>query len=68
MNRFFARRRLVEKIEEEILNIHTKKKQEEEKIRAQKRRRKRKTQKKLVEQKRARSDVKEGRTSPKEEN
>lgn len=65
MNRFFARRRLIEKIEEEILDIKTKKRQEQEKIRQQKRRRKRKVQKKLIEQKRARSELKELRKPPK---
>jgi protein subunit release factor B len=67
INRFYARRRLMEKIEAQIEGVKSKKRQEEEKIRAQKRRRKRKTQRKLIEQKRARSEVKKGRQNPTQE-
>lgn len=63
MNRFYARRLLCEKIEEMVLGEKSRKQQEIEKIRRQKQRRSRKTQAKLVENKRHRAEIREGRKS-----
>jgi protein subunit release factor B len=61
-NRFFARRELFEKLEQEILGEKSKKQQEMEKIRRQKQRKTRKQKAKMVEDKKQRSSVKEGRS------
>jgi protein subunit release factor B len=60
-NRYQARKELADRIEERLLGAESKKQQEIEKIRRQKRRRSRKAQKKMIEGKRKRSEVKEGR-------
>jgi protein subunit release factor B len=61
MNRFFARRDLCEKIESEILKIKTEKQALIEKKRRQKRKRSKRAQEKVLETKRRRKSVKEGR-------
>jgi protein subunit release factor B len=55
MNRFLARRLLVEKIERQILGIKTASQQLAEKIRRQKRRRSRRAKEKMLDQKHRRS-------------
>jgi len=57
-NRYYARKRLCEKIEEIQLGEESKKQKEIEKIRRQKRRRSRRAQEKMLEQKRQRSEIK----------
>ena len=64
MNRFLARRLLLEKLEEKKLGDRSKKRQAFEKIRRQKRRRGRKAKEKMLEQKHHRSDVKATRGRP----
>jgi len=60
-NRYHARVRLCDKVEEQQLGELSKKKQADEKIRRQKRTRSRKAKRKLLENKKHRSDVKETR-------
>jgi protein subunit release factor B len=50
-NRFFARRALCEKLEEQILGMQSAKRQEQEKIRRQKRRRSRRAKNKMLDDK-----------------
>jgi protein subunit release factor B len=59
MNRFFARRDLCDRIEEQISDAKSKKQQEFEKIRRQKRRRSRKQKEKMLASKKIRSAKKE---------
>jgi len=66
-NRYHARQRLCEKIEEIKLGEKSKKQQEIEKIRRQKRRRSKKAQEKILEQKRQRAELKEMRKKPETE-
>jgi len=66
-NRFFARRELAEKIEQQLLGEKSKKIQEIEKIRRQKQRKTRKQKAKMVADKKQRSTLKESRKSPSEE-
>jgi protein subunit release factor B len=61
LNRFLARRRLVEKIEESILGKASARQQAIEKIRRQKRRRSRRSKQKMLESKHHRTRVKEAR-------
>lgn len=63
-NRFHARRRLLEKIEEIELQTKSKKQQEIEKIRRQKQRRTRKAKLKILKNKAQRSQTKELRKPP----
>lgn len=63
-NRFFARRRLCEKLETIVLQEKSKKQQEIEKIRQQKRRRSRRLKQKILQDKRHQSQVKETRKKP----
>ncbi len=63
-NRFYARRRLCEKIEEIVLAKKSKHQQEMEKIRRQKRRRSRRAKQKMLDDKKQRSDVKALRKPP----
>lgn len=63
-NRFHARRRLLEKIEEIELQEKSKKQQEIEKLRRQKKRRSRKAKLKILKDKAQRSQTKELRKSP----
>ena len=64
MNRFFARRDLCDRIEEQISDEKSKKQQEFEKIRRQKRRRSRKQKEKMLEGKKLHSTKKELRKNP----
>lgn len=61
MNRFRARRRLVEKMEEKLLGAQSRQRQEIEKIRRQKRKRSRRAKQKMLENKHHRSQVKANR-------
>lgn len=63
-NRYYARKRLCEKIETILLGKESKKQQEAEKIRRQKRRRSRKAKEKILAQKRQRAEVKGTRKKP----
>ncbi len=63
-NRFYARRRLCEKIETQILGEKSKAKQVQEKIRRQKRTRSKRAKEKILENKAHRSDIKQKRQSP----
>lgn len=67
LNRLYARRLLVEKYEAMILKIKTAKQQEIEKIRRQKRKRSKRSKEKMLEGKRMRSEVKEGRAEPEQD-
>ena len=64
LNRFLARRRLAEKMEERLLGRASQRQQEIEKIRRQKRRRSRRAKEKMLRDKRLRSAIKEGRKPP----
>ncbi len=64
MNRFFARRLLCEKYQEQILQEKTKKQQAIEKIRRQKQTRSRKQKKKMLEGKRIHGEKKQMRSKP----
>lgn len=66
LNRYFARRLLVEKIEQQILGKQSKEEQRREKIRRQKRRRSRRAKEKMLAQKHQQSEKKElrGRVKP----
>ena len=64
MNRFLARRLLVEKIQQKILGIKTEAIRQQEKIRRQKRRRSRRAKEKMLYAKHHQSDKKEMRRSP----
>ncbi len=59
MNRFLARRRLAEKLEEKILGAASRREQEIEKIRRQKRRRSRRAKHKMLQDKHHQSQIKE---------
>lgn len=67
MNRWFARRELVEKLEKILFNEKSKKEQELAKIRRQKKRRSRKQKQKMVEEKREVSQKKAFRSNPRYE-
>lgn len=64
LNRYYARKLLCEKMEEQLEAGESAKQREIEKIRNQKKRRSRKTQKKLIEQKRQTSEKKQLRKEP----
>jgi protein subunit release factor B len=64
MNRFLARRLLLEKLEEKRLGDKSQKRQAMEKIRRQKRRRSRKAKEKILQSKHHRSDIKQARQRP----
>jgi len=66
-NRFYARRRLCEKIEEQILAEKSKKQQAIEKIRRQKRKRSKRAQQKILDDKAHKSEVKQQRQKPEPE-
>jgi len=59
MNRYYARRDLCERIEEQIAGEKSAKQQEIEKIRRQKRKRSRRAKEKMLEEKKKRSEVKQ---------
>lgn len=61
LNRFLARRRLADKVEEAVLGEAGRRRQEIEKIRRQKRKRSKRAKEKMLEAKRRRAGVKEGR-------
>lgn len=62
-NRYYARKYLCEKIEQMTLKEKSQKQQEIEKIRRQKRRRSAKAKKKMLEQKKIRSEIKRLRST-----
>jgi protein subunit release factor B len=64
MNRFLARRRLVEKMEEQVLGAASQKQRDIEKIRRQKRKRSRRAKQKMLESKHHRSQIKQTRRPP----
>ncbi len=64
MNRFLARRLLVEKIEADRLGRASKREQEFEKVRRQKRKRSKRAKEKMLEGKRAQSEKKAARRAP----
>ena len=68
MNRYIARQRLCDIIEEKILQKESARKKEIDKIRKQKKRRSRRLQKKLIEEKRALSEKKKLRKPVSENN
>ena len=61
MNRFLARRRLVDKLEEALLGAASRRRQEIEKIRRQKRKRSRRAKQKMLQDKRHHSQIKDNR-------
>lgn len=61
LNRFLARRRLAEKLEERLLGIASERRQRIEKIRRQKRRRSRRAKERMLDDKHHRAGVKTGR-------
>jgi protein subunit release factor B len=61
LNRFFARRILIEKIEESVLGGLSKKRREIEKIRRQKRKRSKRAKEKMLENKKIKAQKKESR-------
>lgn len=63
-NRYYARQRLCDKLEESLLGEQSAQKQAQEKIRRQKRRRSRRAQKKVLEEKSQRSTLKSLRQKP----
>jgi protein subunit release factor B len=66
-NRFFARRDLCEKLEEQTLGIKSQKKQEQEKIRRQKRRRSRRAKNNMLDSKHKQGEKKALRRSVKDD-
>lgn len=67
MNRYRARRRLADKMEERILGAASRQRQEVERIRRQKRKRSRRAKRKMLEDKRHRSETKQNRRAPGQE-
>jgi protein subunit release factor B len=67
LNRFLARRRLVEKYEELILKVKSQRQQQIEKLRRQKRKRSKRSKEKMLEKKRITSEKKQLRRSPNDE-
>jgi len=65
-NRFFARRLLCEKIEEQIYQEKSEKQKQIEKIRRQKRKRTKRAQEKVLEEKKQRGEIKKLREKPQE--
>jgi protein subunit release factor B len=63
-NRFHARRRLLDKIDEQLFEKKSQHQQEVEKLRRQKRRRSRRAKIKMLADKSQRSDVKKSRRTP----
>ena len=64
LNRYLAKRMLIDKIEEKVLGAVSQKRAEIEKIRRQKRRRSRRAKEKMLEGKKIRSDKKALRRNP----
>ena len=67
LNRFLARRRLADKMEEMLLGAASRRRQEIEKIRRQKRKRSKRAKEKMLEGKHHRADLKAGRKAVGEE-
>jgi protein subunit release factor B len=67
LNRYLARKRLAEKMEEKILGEASARRREIEKIRRQKRKRSRRAKEKMLREKRRRGEVKRGRRPAQEE-
>ena len=67
LNRFLARRRLADKMEEKLLGAASRHRQEIEKIRRQKRKRSKRAKEKMLEGKHHRADLKAGRRAVGEE-
>lgn len=68
LNRYYARKRLVEKLEERILGEKSARQQMIQKIRRQKRRRSRRAKEKMLKEKKIVADKKKLRKTPKIEN
>ncbi len=68
LNRYYARKELIEALKEQLEGELSKKQQEAEKIRRRKRKRSKRAKEKILQEKKHRSDVKEKRKSPKDEN
>lgn len=66
-NRYYARKRLCDKIDEQLHQEKSKRQQAMEKIRRQKRRRTRRSQQKILEDKAHRAEVKKTRKPPTDE-
>ncbi len=66
LNRYYARKELIEKIKKALFQIETKKEQASEKIRRQKKRKSRKQKQKMIDDKKHVSTIKSGRKPPKE--
>jgi protein subunit release factor B len=66
LNRYYARKLLIEKFEEKILKIKTEKEQAFEKIRRQKRKRSKKAKEKMLQDKKERGEIKQSRAKPDE--
>jgi len=66
MNRFRARQRLAERMEDKLLGAAGRKRQEIEKIRRQKRRRGRRAKEKMLRNKHHVAQIKQGRKPPRE--
>lgn len=64
LNRFLARRQLVDKIENKLLGKKSREQQKREKIRRQKRRRSRRAKEKMLDEKHKQSEKKQLRTKP----
>ena len=64
LNRYLARKILVDKIEEQILGIESKKQKEREKIRRQKRKRSKRAKEKILANKKHQSEKKALRSTP----
>jgi protein subunit release factor B len=67
LNRYLARKRLAEKMEEKILGEASARRREIEKIRRQKRKRSKRAKEKMLQEKRHRGEVKQRRRPVKEE-
>ena len=63
-NRFYARRRLCDKFQEQVLQQESKRQQEMEKIRRQKRKRSKRAKQKILDDKKQRSETKVLRKPP----
>lgn len=63
-NRFFARRLLVDKLEEQVLGAKSEKAKKIHKLRVQKRKRSKRAKEKVLEAKRQRSSLKKARQKP----
>lgn len=63
-NRFFARRNILERLEQDILGEKSEREQKARRIRAQKKKRSKRTKEKILEAKKQRSEVKKLRQVP----